>query len=355
MANNKRRFISKTVGLSLGFLGIVGLVLSLVSLLPVNLYNIFITVNALTELLKYELDKNNKEDWWTLSPTATVYSVFLAGSIVSSLIVVILVLATCFRQGVHRSSTRRLPGSQRSTATAAATAPPQTTSSAGPSKAGSDLESHQDKPATSLWTSRVGVLVFVGQIGWALFGKKQENLYVCRRQCRFRWLKKSQAHTCCSSRMHPSSQGPCASRQWSLFWSFGSTTLSSPCSRLSSFAHLSLSFSEHGGVGPDVAIAIPAILLRPPPFPPARKCNTTVRRQHRFWSTCLERVSDDKAENQRKKSFTQVIPILHLVIYTYHTHTFLRTLSHTRKHARTAAFFIRSASLKYIYYIYPCS
>lgn len=167
--------------------------------------------------------------------------------------------------------------------------------------------------------------------------------------------KKSQAHTCCSSRMHPSSQGPCASRQWSLFWSFGSTTLSSPCSRLSSFAHLSLSFSEHGGVGPDVAIAIPAILLRPPPFPPARKCNTTVRRQHRFWSTCLERVSDDKAENQRKKSFTQVIPILHLVIYTYHTHTFLRTLSHTHKHARTAAFFIRSASLKYIYYIYPCS
>lgn len=164
--------------------------------------------------------------------------------------------------------------------------------------------------------------------------------------------KKSQAHTCCSSRMHPSSQGPCASRQWSLFWSFGSTTLSSPCSRLSSFAHLSLSFSEHGGVGPDVAIAIPAILLRPPPFPPARKCNTTVRRQHRFWSTCLERVSDDKAENQRKKvSLKLYLYYISLYIHITHIHFYALSRTHTSTHARPPSLSGLPRSSIYIIYI----
>lgn len=164
--------------------------------------------------------------------------------------------------------------------------------------------------------------------------------------------KKSQAHTCCSSRMHPSSQGPCASRQWSLFWSFGSTTLSSPCSRLSSFAHLSLSFSEHGGVGPDVAIAIPAILLRPPPFPPARKCNTTVRRQHRFWSTCLERVSDDKAENQRKKvSLKLYLYYISLYIHITHIHFYALSRTHASTHARPPSLSGLPRSSIYIIYI----
>ncbi|KAI7851410.1 hypothetical protein BDC45DRAFT_209451 [Circinella umbellata] len=157
MANSKQHgFISKTMGLSLGFLGIVGLVVSLISLLPVNLYNLFIATNALTELLRYELQ--NTSDWWTLSPDGTIYSVFLTGSILSSLITIIMVIATCLRQQPSSSDNVQMVSH---------------------SEQGIEEEQEQNieaypitttKRRSSVWLSRIGCLIFVGQIGWALFG-----------------------------------------------------------------------------------------------------------------------------------------------------------------------------------------
>ncbi|KAI8143015.1 hypothetical protein BJV82DRAFT_613096 [Fennellomyces sp. T-0311] len=140
MANSKQHgFISKTMGLSLGFVGIVGLVISLVSLLPVNGYNMYITVNALIELLKYELQNNT--DWWSLSPNGYLYAIFLAGSILSSLITIVMVIATCLRQ---RPDNEQMGMTRQ------------------------DIESNTKR--RSVWLSRMGCLIFVGQIGWALFG-----------------------------------------------------------------------------------------------------------------------------------------------------------------------------------------
>lgn len=140
MANDKQNgFISRTVGLSLGFLGIVGLVLSLVSLLPVNFYNIFVAVTALTQVLRHE------NDWWALSSEGTLYAVFLTGAILSSLITIAMVLVTACRQRPHDAQM------------AAASASVE-----------QDIEG---KRRSSVWLSRMGCLIFVGQISWALFGK----------------------------------------------------------------------------------------------------------------------------------------------------------------------------------------
>ncbi|KAJ8662344.1 hypothetical protein O0I10_002038 [Lichtheimia ornata] len=139
MANDKQHgFISRTVGLSLGFLGIVGLVLSLVSLLPVNFYNIFVAVTALTQVLRHE------NDWWALSSEGTLYAVFLTGAILSSLITIAMVLVTACRQRPHDA--------QMAAASAAVE---------------HDIEG---KRRSSVWLSRMGCLIFVGQISWALFG-----------------------------------------------------------------------------------------------------------------------------------------------------------------------------------------
>ena len=156
MANDKQHgFISRTVGLSLGFLGIVGLVLSLVSLLPVNFYNIFVAVTALTQVLRHE------NDWWSLSSEGTLYAVFLTGAILSSLITIAMVLVTACRQRPHDA--------QMAAAASAAV--------------GQDIEG---KRRSSVWLNRMGCLIFVGQISWALFGKcisgkggKRKSACVC--------------------------------------------------------------------------------------------------------------------------------------------------------------------------------
>lgn len=157
MANGiKHGFISKTVGLSLGFLGIVGLVVSLVSLVPVNVYNMFVSVNALTELLKYELQKTH-QDWWALTADSALYSVFLTGSIASSLITIVLVLATCFRQGARHGN-----GDFNGSMSESPSVP-------------KDLEEAERTQRKSVWLSRMGCLIFVGQIGWVLFGKNEQR------------------------------------------------------------------------------------------------------------------------------------------------------------------------------------
>ncbi|KAI8374268.1 uncharacterized protein BYT42DRAFT_575754 [Radiomyces spectabilis] len=154
MVNSKQHSVIPTsVGLSLGFVGIIGLVLSLISLLPLNIYNITISVQTLSDVLKYEM--NETQDWRQFSAEGIQYASFLAGAIVSSLITVILVFATCC---CHRPRPSWETGELDSFHGDMAISELENSCESGHRRNG------------SLWLSRLGCLIFVLQIGWASFG-----------------------------------------------------------------------------------------------------------------------------------------------------------------------------------------
>jgi hypothetical protein len=86
---NKRGFIS-WIGLLLSFIGMAGLVLSIVSLLPLNGYNIYTTTITVLRLLEFE-----KEEWF--SQDAKIYLIFLAGSFFSSVMEIMVTFLACCR------------------------------------------------------------------------------------------------------------------------------------------------------------------------------------------------------------------------------------------------------------------
>jgi cytochrome c biogenesis protein CcdA len=99
---NKRSFLS-TIGLLTSFIGMAGLVLSIISLLPLNGYNIYTTIITTINLLQFEHERTNQE--WKdlqLSQDAQIYLIFLLGSFLSSLFEIVLTFAACFRHQ-HRS------------------------------------------------------------------------------------------------------------------------------------------------------------------------------------------------------------------------------------------------------------
>lgn len=104
---NKRSFVS-SIGLLLSFIGMAGLVLSIISLLPLNGYNIYTTVITSSQLLQFELAKTNG-DWKQieLSSDAKIYFIFLAGSLFSSLFVIILTFTACCR---HQTKPEKIQG-----------------------------------------------------------------------------------------------------------------------------------------------------------------------------------------------------------------------------------------------------
>lgn len=104
---NKRSFIS-SIGLLLSFIGMTGLVLSILSLLPLNGYNIYTTVITGTHLLQFELQKTHG-DWkhLELSSDAKIYMIFLAGSLFSSLFEIILTFTACCR---HQTKPEKFQG-----------------------------------------------------------------------------------------------------------------------------------------------------------------------------------------------------------------------------------------------------
>ncbi|KAI9323364.1 hypothetical protein BX666DRAFT_1886110 [Dichotomocladium elegans] len=93
---------------------------------------------------------DNTDDWWrwwlSLSPEASLYMVFLSGSILSSLISIVMVLVTACRQQPHPKEM--------------AITPPSAV----------EDQVIEGKRRSSVWLSRMGCLIFVGQISWALFG-----------------------------------------------------------------------------------------------------------------------------------------------------------------------------------------
>ncbi|ORX62953.1 hypothetical protein DM01DRAFT_1331053 [Hesseltinella vesiculosa] len=132
--NSQRLSVSSSAGLTLGLFGMVGLMISLMTLLPLNVYNMYLASHTALYLVRLE----QAEPWWRFSHAAhQYYFTFLAGSVISSFIVICLVLTTCLRK-------------------------PKSTL---------DLESNTVRQSSvSVWTNRWACLVFLGQISWAIIG-----------------------------------------------------------------------------------------------------------------------------------------------------------------------------------------
>lgn len=87
-----------TIGLIFSVIGMAGLVLSIISLLPVNFYNIYLASQTVFELLLFEHERTNKE-WQdiTFSNEAKLFLTFLCGSILSSILEIVTTLFACCR------------------------------------------------------------------------------------------------------------------------------------------------------------------------------------------------------------------------------------------------------------------
>lgn len=97
-----------TIGLIFSVIGMGGLVLSVLSLLPVNFYNIYIASQTMFELLLFEHERTNKE-WQdiTFSNEAKLFFIFLSGSIVSSLLEIISTVFACCRHSTTHLNRKR--------------------------------------------------------------------------------------------------------------------------------------------------------------------------------------------------------------------------------------------------------
>ncbi|KAI8347666.1 hypothetical protein BD560DRAFT_450417 [Blakeslea trispora] len=107
--SDNRRSKTSTLGLILSFIGMTGLVLSIVTLLPINAYNIYTTITTICKLLAFEQKRTNK-DWEELSPEAILYLVFLSGSCCSSMFEIGATFLVC---GRHQVSKEEQEGTNR--------------------------------------------------------------------------------------------------------------------------------------------------------------------------------------------------------------------------------------------------
>lgn len=91
--------LSTNLGVLLGFLGMTGLALTIISLLPLNVYNIYSSIKTLTELVKFEHDRTTEWNFLAFSSDAILYSIFLLGVVFSaSLTILFTFIAYFFRK-----------------------------------------------------------------------------------------------------------------------------------------------------------------------------------------------------------------------------------------------------------------
>ncbi|CAO3638988.1 unnamed protein product [Cunninghamella echinulata] len=130
--------IPTTLGLSLAFFGIAGLILSLLSLLPVNIYNVYLASTTALMLAKIEYERT--QQWWLFSHETLYYFIFLVGSALSSVITCILVMVASLTRKKRMFST--------------------------------DIEAnyYSNRKYSSVLLNRFTCIIFIGQISWALFG-----------------------------------------------------------------------------------------------------------------------------------------------------------------------------------------
>ncbi|KAI7866852.1 hypothetical protein BDF14DRAFT_1808494 [Spinellus fusiger] len=155
------------LGLVLGVISLIGLVVLLFTLLPLNIYNTVLATLSLKDLLEHEYIRSGQLR--PLSSVSKLCILFLVGSIVSSLTTVIMVFGVCFRSTKSLASIKS-PPVQRS----------PTTDSHPPwsREREIDLESNfttkREKTYLPLkrkrWICITRRFMYISQIIWACFG-----------------------------------------------------------------------------------------------------------------------------------------------------------------------------------------
>lgn len=153
-------------GFSIGIIGIVGLVIALIALIPINAYNIAISIRTATHLKSLY----GKGTFLIPGPYRPV-QLFLLGSIAFSIITIMLLLATCWRNASsnhhpHRRAKRVNHRGERRRSKA---------SSIAESIASTQSDHSAFNPflarGTSGWIGRLSTVTFLAQFCWAIFGK----------------------------------------------------------------------------------------------------------------------------------------------------------------------------------------
>ncbi|KAK4518414.1 uncharacterized protein ATC70_008631 [Mucor velutinosus] len=93
------RNFSSTIGFISSFIGMAGLVLTIISLIPLNSYNLYTTLDTLLQLISFELKRAGQDEWHPiqLSSTAILYVIFLSFSFLSSVLVIFTTCIACCR------------------------------------------------------------------------------------------------------------------------------------------------------------------------------------------------------------------------------------------------------------------
>ncbi|KAL0077737.1 hypothetical protein J3Q64DRAFT_1747113 [Phycomyces blakesleeanus] len=157
-----------TLGLILGVTSMIGLAVSLLTLLPMNVYNTVIALKSLKDLLQYEYIKHGQLG--SLSKEVQLCLAFLAGSIVSSLTTVIMVFGVCFRSTkslarVDHNSTPPVPTTPKGYVGLISRERELDLESANRSR----QEKSYDRPP-SKWVCLTKRFMYISQIIWACFG-----------------------------------------------------------------------------------------------------------------------------------------------------------------------------------------
>jgi hypothetical protein len=153
------------VGFSIGFVGIVGLVVSLIALIPLSAYNISLTIRTLAALVE-EYGQGSV----LLPPPYRPIQVFLAGSLAFSVITILLLLATCWRNASRNDSQLR----QRKSRGKRVGRRNSKASSVAESERSISISKTTEEQSWLLKTSFIGrltTLMFIAQFCWAIFGK----------------------------------------------------------------------------------------------------------------------------------------------------------------------------------------
>lgn len=109
------RNFASTIGFISSFIGMAGLVLTIISLIPLNSYNLYTTLDTMLQLIAFERERTGQDhdDWQhiQLSSTAKAYAAFLSFSFLSSMLVILTTFIACCR---HRTIQQQTSSSTQS-------------------------------------------------------------------------------------------------------------------------------------------------------------------------------------------------------------------------------------------------
>lgn len=162
-----------TLGFSFGFVGIVGLVISLIALIPLNAYNIALSIRTAAEL------SNTYGDGSILIPGPyRPVQIFLFGSVGFSIMTIMLLLATCWRNASARQRNRKSRG-KRVGRERRGSKSSSIAESIRSSQSDHSILTHPSlQNSTGGWLGKGSTLIFMLQFCWAIFGKSVTPLNV---------------------------------------------------------------------------------------------------------------------------------------------------------------------------------